>query len=183
LQQVDKPQVLYERPINLFVAAFIGSPPMNLVEGHLKPAQDGAATVIFGGQHLSLGASIVDQHPGLQVAMTSGAAIAVGIRPEDLEDATLLPGDRDQQLEVTVRRVAALGAEVEIHFDLDAPPIATEEARLAKGESMEDIPRRSTTTCIASLNPRTTIQAEEVVLLTVDVSRMHFFDLTTGQRI
>jgi multiple sugar transport system ATP-binding protein len=183
LQQVDKPQTVYERPINLFVAAFIGSPPMNLLEGHLKPAEHGGATLVLGGQQLTLSSSIVDQQGGLRDAISSGVAIAVGIRPEDLEDANLLPGDRDQQLEIAVRRVAALGAEVEIHFDLDAAPIATEEARLAKGESIEDAPHKSSTTCIASLNPRTTIQAGDVVLLTVDVSRMHFFDLATGQRI
>ncbi len=182
LQQVDKPQVLYEQPVNLFVAAFIGSPPMNLVEGHIKPSDSGAIVTI-GGQQLALPTSVIELHPGLRDTMTSGSPIAIGIRPEDLEDAWLRPANRAVQLEVTVGRVAALGAEVEIHFLLDAPPIGTEEARLAKGESIEDAPRSSTTGCLASLNPRTTVQSGDRVLLTVDVSRMHFFDQTTGLRI
>ncbi len=182
LQQVDTPKVLYERPGNLFVAAFIGSPPMNLLEGRIEPSESGAV-IVLGQQLLTITSALVDLHPRLRDVMETGAPIAIGIRPEDLEDASLLPADRCLQLEVKARRVASLGSEVEIYFDLDVPPIATEEARVAKGEAIEVVSHKTTATCIASLNPRTTVQEGETLLLTVDMARMHFFDKASGLRM
>jgi multiple sugar transport system ATP-binding protein len=182
LQQVDPPQSLYDRPMNLFVAAFIGSPPMNLVEAHLTACESGVE-VILGDQTLLLPAESRDSHPGMSELINSQAAVVVGIRPEDLEDADLLPSERSSQIEVKVNRVASLGSEVEIHFGLDVPPVATEEARVAKGEAIELVPTEKHATCIATLNPRTKVRPGDLLRLTVDLTRMHFFDRTTGLRI
>jgi multiple sugar transport system ATP-binding protein len=183
MQQIDAPQTIYEQPANLFVAAFIGSPPMNLMEGHVR-REDRGAVVVLGDQNLLLEPSVLDIHPRLQSIIDTDAMVAVGIRPEDLEDSVLFPSNREQQLEVKIDRVASLGAEVEVHFGLDCREIATEEARLPKGETVESRRLRDPhVTCVGTLNPRTKVRPGETVLLSVDTMRMHFFDPATGLRL
>ena len=94
LQQVDAPQKLYDRPANLFVGGFIGSPAMNLVEATLEHA-DGALVAVAGSQRIALGEETLSARPGLKDYQ--GRAVILGIRPEDLEDAELEP-DREQTL-------------------------------------------------------------------------------------
>jgi multiple sugar transport system ATP-binding protein len=182
LQQVDHPQAIYDRPVNLFVAAFIGSPPMNLVEARLETV-DGRVCAVIGSQRLTLDQKLVEEHRLLIPFIDSEEAIAVGIRPEDIEDAKLAPSPADQQLEVHIDRVASLGADVEVYFELDAAAIPTDEARVAKGEAVvvpESVERAS---CVATLSPRTTIVEGATARLTVDTSRMHFFDPETRLRL
>jgi multiple sugar transport system ATP-binding protein len=121
LQQVDRPQVLYDRPANLFVAGFIGSPAMNLVVAELGE-RDGSVSVRFGPHELP-----VTGRPELRAH--AGRRIALGIRPEDIRGA----GD-GAPLEVTVDIKEDMGAEVYLHFAVDAPPVRTEELREIVGE-------------------------------------------------
>src|SRR5918993_416284 len=125
LQQVAAPQELYDRPVNLFVGGFIGSPAMNLVEARLERS-DGTLAAVTGGQRIALGDETLSARPALKDY--EGKDVILGIRPEDLEDAELEP-DRDQTLEGEVELTEALGSEIMAHFSIDAPPAITDEVR------------------------------------------------------
>src|SRR5262249_28081948 len=115
LQQVDIPQTLYDQPANAFVAGFIGSPAMNLVRARLT-GSDGAATVELGEIVLPLPRSVLARRPG--VAAYVGREVIVGIRPEDIEDASLVPSANGSSLPVRVTLAESLGSEVIAHFPL-----------------------------------------------------------------
>src|SRR6476620_3094531 len=123
LQQIGAPQHLYDEPTNVFVAAFIGSPSMNLYEGVV--ALDGENSVQIGDQRVALAPETLEKHPALQ--SYDGQRVVVGIRPEDFEDATVVTDDPpDRRLKGTVRLVEALGSELVVHFDLaDAQPVSS----------------------------------------------------------
>ncbi|HEX7247704.1 MAG TPA: sn-glycerol-3-phosphate ABC transporter ATP-binding protein UgpC, partial [Actinomycetota bacterium] len=127
LQQVDAPQALYERPANLFVAGFIGSPAMNLVDAVLD--RDGDRTTLrFGSNELQLDDGVFDRYPGL--ANYVGRTVVVGIRPEDLDDAALVSGAAaGQRMTASVDLLEALGSEVLAHFTIDAPPVVTDDTK------------------------------------------------------
>ena len=120
LQQVAAPQELYDRPVNLFVGGFIGSPAMNLVEAKLERV-DGGLAAVAGSQKIALGDETLSARPGLK--SYEGRDVILGIRPEDLEDAELEP-DRpgDQTVSGEVELTEALGSEIMAHFSIDAPP-------------------------------------------------------------
>jgi multiple sugar transport system ATP-binding protein len=125
LQQVATPQELYARPINLFVAGFIGSPAMNFVEGELRRS-DGRLEVEFGGQRLSVDEKEAALHGGL--GGDGARKVIVGMRPEHLEDAALasdVPQNRRFRGRVQLRE--ALGAEVVVHFQVEAAPAVTDQ--------------------------------------------------------
>ena len=127
LQQVDTPQYLYEHPNNLFVAGFIGSPSMNLVEAELK-LTDGGGTVSFAGQSLSLPKETIGERPGLRAY--DGKGLILGIRPEDMEDAALLTdAPADRRLKAPVVLTEALGADVVAHVTIAAPAVMTEDVK------------------------------------------------------
>src|SRR5690349_12474961 len=111
LQQVAPPQVLYDRPANLFVAEFIGSPAMNLVEAELRRA-NGGFVVRLGESELHVDESVAAGRPGL--AAFEGRRIAVGIRPEDMEDAAVAPSEQRLRARVDIRE--DMGSEVYLHF-------------------------------------------------------------------
>ncbi len=185
LQQVDTPQFLYDHPHNLFVAGFIGSPAMNMVEATLTRS-DGAGAVEFGGIRLGIPDQVFAERPGLKAY--EGKRVVVGIRPEDMEDATLVadaPADRRIRSDVLLRE--ALGADVLVHFTIKAPPVATEDTRELAGDvgqealaAVERQARTGETTFLARLNPRTGARRGQPIELAVDVHRMHFFDPETG---
>jgi multiple sugar transport system ATP-binding protein len=174
LQQVDTPQNLYRHPANLFVAAFIGSPPMNLVEAEIG---DGAAR--FAGFSVPIGASAVGAY--------NGGSVILGIRPSDIEDASLWHGEELPTIEVTADVTEELGSEVNVIFRVDAPPVATEEIRAATDEDDEQILLRvdeqPTAVFCARVDARTHIVPGERITLTLDPSRFHFFDPDTGLAI
>jgi multiple sugar transport system ATP-binding protein len=127
LQQLDTPQGLYQHPVNLFVAGFIGSPAMNLVEARVE-ASDGATWVSFGDQRMRLDQMEVATHPALRAY--EGRTIALGMRPEAMEDATVereFPPERRIRAIVDLRE--DLGAEVLVHFGVNASPVVTEDTR------------------------------------------------------
>jgi multiple sugar transport system ATP-binding protein len=187
LQQVAEPQALYDSPENLFVAGFIGSPAMNMVEASLI-ADDGKGRVEFGGLQLDLLESTLNERPGLRAY--AGRKLAIGVRPEDIEDPEYLPpGAPDTRIPVTVEVREAMGPEIFAHFTVDAPPVMTEDTKdLAadKGLDSEDVEGQAETGSakfVGRLNPRTSAVRGRAMELAIDVRRLHFFDLETGRAI
>ena len=188
LQQVDTPQTLYENPVNLFVAGFIGSPAMNLLEATLAPAGDGL-DVEVGGFRLPVPAEILSQYPRLREF--DGRKIVLGIRPEDMEDASLVsdaPAERRISSVVDLRE--ALGSDVVIHFAMQAPHAITEDVKelaIDVGqEALEKVKQGAEggqSEVIARLNPRTEAQKGGRIELVVDTHRLHFFDPDDGSAI
>ena len=122
LQQVAPPQELYDNPVNIFVAGFIGSPAMNMLEATIE--RDGAGLVAHvGNAQLPLSAETLARHPGL--AAFESRSVVLGVRPEDLEDAALAEAGPRLRGRVTLRE--ALGSEVLVHFDVDARRAMTDE--------------------------------------------------------
>jgi len=191
LQQIDAPQRLYERPGNLFVAGFIGSPSMNMVEADLT-REDGGLFVSFGSNRLSVDDAVVAERPGVRAY--EGQRVIIGIRPENMEDAAItpnIPDDRRMKANVVLRE--ALGAEVLIHFTVDAPPVLTEDTRELVGaqagpmahtnvavEELEKAAEIGTSTFVARLDPRTRATERQSIELAVDTARLHVFDPQTG---
>jgi multiple sugar transport system ATP-binding protein len=187
LQQVASPQELYDDPANLFVAGFIGSPAMNMIEADVVH-ENGAARLEFGGLRLGLLDSTLEERPRLREYL--GRKVVIGIRPEDIEDPEYLAaGAPDVRIPVLVEVREAMGSEVYAHFRVDAPPVLTEDTRdLAADHGLEDLElegegQTGTAMFVARLNPRTTAVRGKPMELEVDVRRLHFFDPETGQAI
>ena len=186
LQQVDAPQVLYERPANLFVAGFIGSPAMNLVDAAFDRDSD-RLTVTFGSNELELDPRVLDRLPALK--RYDGRRVVVGIRPEDLDDASLSSGAPEgRRLHASVDLLEALGSEVLAHFTVDAPPVVTDDTKelvrdLGGPVGLEARAEEGTSSFVARLDPRTTARRGEPLEMVVDVERLHFFDLDDGSAI
>ncbi len=176
LQQVDAPQALYDHPNNIFVAAFIGSPSMNLLNSEIVDT-DGARTVTIGSQSVALDPEVFEQRPALRNYV--GMPVVVGIRPEDLDDPVLSPEfGPDRHIGVDIELVESLGSEVLVHFRVDATA-----ADPGDPDALDEVGTTGTTMCIAKLEPRTTIRLGQPATLAVDTSRMHFFDVDTGNAI
>ena len=186
LQQVDNPQTLYEHPINLFVAGFIGSPAMNLMEARIT-GTDGGVSVDVAGFRLPVPAELLDARPGLR--RFAGNKVVLGIRPEDMEDASLVSdAPAERRIKAVVELREALGSDVVVHFFLDTPPAITEDVReLAVDvghEALEKLEQSADrVNVLARLNPRTSARAAEAIDLVVDTHRLHFFDPDTGSAI
>ena len=185
LQQVDIPQVLYDEPVNLFVAGFIGSPAMNMIEATLD-RDDAGWGVSFAGIRLGLDDETVSHRAAL--ARFEGRQVIAGIRPEDMEDAAIHDDARpDRVLTARVDLREALGSEVLVHFTVDAPPVLTEDTReLARDAGVGELEterHEGRSPFVARLSPRTEAQERQDIQLVVDTSRMHFFDPETGSGI
>jgi multiple sugar transport system ATP-binding protein len=189
LQQVDSPQVLYERPVNLFVAGFIGSPAMNLLEATLVRS-NGSIAARLGDATLMIDDEVLSERPALKGYVER--PVIIGIRPEDMEDASLVAeAPRDRRLRSTVELREALGSDVVVHFGIEAKTAVTEDVKeLAADvgtEVLEQIEAQSRkgghSTVLARLNPRTRAQKGGEVELFVDTRRMHFFDPDDGSGI
>jgi len=183
LQQVARPQVLYERPANLFVAGFIGSPAMNLVEATLA-GEDGRLHARFGPHELQVPAEAASARPGLRDY--AGRRVALGIRPEDVATANGdVPDGRRLDVKVDIRE--DMGSEVFLHFAVDAPPVASAEVReLVGGEALaaaEEQTHHHGSPFIARVDRDTTVREGESVRLAVDTRRLHFFDVDSGDAI
>jgi multiple sugar transport system ATP-binding protein len=188
LQQVDTPQTLYEHPNNLFVAGFIGSPAMNLVDGQLEA--DGDQLLVKVAEfRLPVAPDVVASRPRLRNYV--GRTVVVGVRPEDMEDASLVAdAPAERRIKATVDLVEALGSDVVIHFRIAAPPALTEDAKeLASDvgqEALEKVTQEAAggeSTIVARLNPRTRANKGEDIELVVDTSRLHFFDPEDGSAV
>jgi multiple sugar transport system ATP-binding protein len=179
LQQYDTPRALYDRPANLFVATFIGSPSMNLYEGGLSAGSRPA--VVLGSQRLDLPAPVA-----ARVAAYQGRKVVVGIRPEDLVlpgrgagAGAGGPGGSGPGLAADVRLIEVLGSEEHVYFSIDATP-----AGQAAGESAEAvILAASAPNGVARLDAGAGVRAGDRVTFAVDPAGLYFFDPDTGQAI
>ncbi|MEU5691900.1 sn-glycerol-3-phosphate ABC transporter ATP-binding protein UgpC [Actinosynnema sp. NPDC020468] len=182
LQQVGPPQELYDRPVNLFVAGFIGSPGMNLVTARLDRDYEGRYWVALNADTLPLPDSVLHTRPAL--ADYAGREVILGIRPEDMEDAALADAGDGSILHSVADLVEAMGSDVLVHFPVDAPPAVTEDTRaLAEDTGTADLPKGRGTVLVGRFSPRTHIYEGEPVAAWVDTSRLHFFDPETGSSI
>jgi multiple sugar transport system ATP-binding protein len=188
LQQVDNPQVLYDRPVNLFVAGFIGSPAMNLVEAELQ-SSDRATFVNFGNFSLKVDDEVLGARPDLKGY--AGQKVILGIRPEDMNDANLVgeaPEDRRMSVRLDLRE--AMGSEVYAHFTVDAPPVVSDDTRElaadAGTEALEQLQMQegvNKAAFIGRFGPRTRVTEGTAMEVFVDTRALHLFDPVTGEGI
>jgi multiple sugar transport system ATP-binding protein len=161
---------------------------MNLMEATLQPGDDGTLVVELGGTQLPVPAETVAQRPGLRAY--SGRPIILGIRPEDLEDASLMAdAPPERRIRSTIDLREALGSDVLVHFTLDAAPAVTDDvvelavdAGHAGDEAVQHV-AADQAHVIARLNPRTRAANGEPIELEVDTRRLHFFDPDEGSAI
>jgi multiple sugar transport system ATP-binding protein len=184
LQQVDTPQVLYDQPVNEFVAGFIGSPSINLVESELARS-NGHLEVSLGEHRLAVDDQIARNRSGL--ADYVGRNIILGIRPEDFEDTRVEPdAPADRRIRVTADLTEPLGSEVLVHFSTEATGVVSSAAAADVGEDAEvrlgddeDVSTR----LIARVSPKSRVALGQDVELAVDTSRLYFFDPETRAAI
>jgi multiple sugar transport system ATP-binding protein len=191
LQQMAEPQKLYDAPKNLFVASFIGSPAMNIVEAKIERRGDALAAVL-GEQELPVPDEVARRRPAL--AGYAGRKLALGIRPEHMEDATMSRNGR-ARLRGHVLLTEALGSEILAHVEMKATPVVTEDvvegavvdeqeheiAADLLGDSGDGNEHR--TTFVGRLDAASTVKPDTDIELTVDTGKLQFFDLETGHAI
>ncbi|HSR83535.1 MAG TPA: sn-glycerol-3-phosphate ABC transporter ATP-binding protein UgpC [Streptosporangiaceae bacterium] len=175
LQQIASPQELYRNPANLFVAGFIGSPPMNLLDAKLERGADGhgGPQVIFGGHRLGIQAQVTGGRSGLQRYL--GRDVVLGVRPEHLSDAALKRDvDAASVLELPVRLREELGSDVQIHCGIGSAAHHDDAAA-------PDV--TSLATLVARMDPQTALAEGQIAKVHVETTRLHFFDPATGLAI
>ena len=174
LQQVDAPENLYANPDNVFVAAFIGSPSMNLFEGVVsRDGSTGAYSVQLGSQSIAVPTEAIEARPAL--ASYLDQPVVVGIRPEDLDDATIFPDHPgDQRIHATIDVREALGAETLVHFGVDAPHVDSGDP-----DALDELGDESSSRCTGRFSPLTEANVGETIQITVNASKFHFFDKTS----
>jgi multiple sugar transport system ATP-binding protein len=175
LQQVGAPQDLYENPVNLFVAGFIGSPAMNFM-----PAQ-------VEGDNVKLPMADVRVGGSLARAVQGGRGVIAGIRPEHFEDAGLVGEDKrghGTTFRATIDMIESMGSELYVHFSVEHEGVESEElAELAQDAGTADVPSAGPGKIVARLDPASKVRQGEEAELWVDTDRIHFFDAATGGRI
>src|SRR5262249_18178854 len=184
LQQVAPPETLYDRPVNLFVGGFIGSPAMNMVEVALEQSNGTLEAVMGSGGRLALREETLSQHPALRGY--AGREVVLGIRPEDLEDASLVQGDVPH-LKGKVELREALGSEVLVHFAIDAKQAVTDEVReLARDVGDDRTVKQleagmpATATIGGPVRPPSRVREGDAIEAAIDTRALHFFDPETG---
>jgi multiple sugar transport system ATP-binding protein len=186
LQQVAAPEELYHRPLNMFVGGFIGSPAMNMLEAWVE-RRNGSIEVVVGNSRIVLTEETLAAHP--QLAAYEHRSLVLGIRPESLEDAALVDGDRPRlRGEVELRE--ALGSEMLVHFSIAARPAVTDEVReLAEdvgddrvlGQLEEGVPAHAT--LVGRFSPDTRVREGDSIEVAVYERALHFFDAESGLAI
>jgi multiple sugar transport system ATP-binding protein len=180
LQQADTPQTLYDNPVNQFVAGFIGSPSINLVEAELERA-DGGLWVKFGEHRLPIDDKLASRHSGLEGYV--GKTVMLGIRPEDFEDIALEPDTPpERRLKTICDLTEPLGSEVLVHFTVSATG-AVHDAAAAEGIATDTTVEEGKTRMVARVSPRTRIAEGQPIELAVDTNRLYFFDPETTASI
>jgi multiple sugar transport system ATP-binding protein len=185
LQQVAPPQEIYTRPVNLFVASFIGSPAMNVVEADLHREPDGLRAR-FGPHDVRIAPGLVAERPALE--SYDGRRVVLGVRPQNVEDAALVdPGDTDSTIEGDVELRENLGPEVDVHVGINAPVPAL-EAVIEATESADTtgeagVAGRPEGIFVARLGADTQAREGAAVKLWLDPRALHFFDPDSGLAI
>jgi multiple sugar transport system ATP-binding protein len=183
LQQVDTPQYLYEAPVNLFVAGFIGSPAMNFVTAEL--VRDDVPAACFAGCKLPVPDEVLEAKPGL--ADYFGKKIILGIRPSDFEDASLGNASLGT-MRVTAGVTEELGSEIHVIFTIDAPPV--QHASIAQATETRDDEDEASAALVggkslwtARVSARSRVQRGEPLELAIDTHYLQFFDPGSGLSI
>ncbi|HEY3921383.1 MAG TPA: sn-glycerol-3-phosphate ABC transporter ATP-binding protein UgpC [Gaiellaceae bacterium] len=185
LQQVADPQTLYDRPVNLFVAGFIGSPAMNMIEATLERSNGGYAAVV-GEQRIGIDQEAIVSHPAL--AKFDGRNVVLGIRPEDLEDAALATSaPADRRLHGKVELTEALGSEIMVHFSIDAKQAVTEDVRelaqdVGDERAVAELAQGAgdSADLVGRFGARSRVKTGDTTEVVVDSRSLHFFDPETG---
>jgi multiple sugar transport system ATP-binding protein len=183
LQQVASPQELYDRPVNLFVGGFIGSPAMNMLDATIERS-NGHVVANFGSQRLALEDHVLESHPALRGY--EGKQVIVGIRPEDLEDAAQARDSApNRRLRGKVDLREALGSEIMVHMQVDARAAQTDDVReLREDVGVEpasgDDGGEQHATIVGRFTPRSRVAVGDEAEAVVDTSNLHFFDPETG---
>jgi len=194
LQQIAPPQELYDRPVNIFVAGFIGSPAMNLMMGTVT-STDGELAVTLGSQSVRLPASLLQTRPALRNYLDQ--PVVVGVRPEDLDDAAInsdamgsdvgRPGDGAAVLHAVADLIEPLGSDLIVHLSIDAEPVQGNDDIDELAKDAGDPPgagqsaaQRTSTTLVARFNPRSAAVLGEPLTVRIDTERLHYFDPGTG---
>jgi multiple sugar transport system ATP-binding protein len=179
LQQFDVPQTLYDEPVNLFVAEFIGSPAMNLVGADLI-SSDGGFEAKFGEHRLEVDQAVLDARPALRGF--EGKRIILGIRPEDLEQVDGGLGEHGISAVVDIRE--DMGSEVFVHFGVGAPPVRGKDVQAAVGaeavEATAEQARKHGSLFVARLSRGTPLREGDRIELVAAPDRLHFFDPETS---
>ncbi len=185
LQQVDTPQTLFERPVNLFVAGFIGSPAMNFVSADL--VRDDGPAVTFAGYKLSVPPEEIENSPGLSNYF--GKKVILGIRPSDFEDDSLSEvSNGGGKISVTTNVTEELGSEIHVIFTIDAPPV--EHASITEASASDDGDDETVAALIggktlwtARVSARSRVRPGQPIDLAVDTHNLQFFDPDSGLSI
>jgi multiple sugar transport system ATP-binding protein len=176
LQQVDTPQNLYDHPVNVFVAAFIGSPSMNLFEAQVDITGD-TGTIRLGSHVLGLSPECLMKQPKLRDY--SGRPVIVGIRPEDYEDAAFAPEvPESQRIMSKVTLLEALGSEIMAHFHIDAPTVDSGDP-----DAVEEKAGAGQANAVGRFSPRSQARMGQELEIAVSTENMHFFDPDTRNTI
>jgi multiple sugar transport system ATP-binding protein len=183
LQQVDTPQHLFESPVNLFVAGFIGSPAMNFVDAELT--RDDGPSVAFAGYKFPVPGTLLDNRPGLDQYF--GRKVILGIRPSDFEDATLAD-DSWARMPVKVGVTEELGSEIHVIFTIDAPQV--EHASITDAATGDDGQDESVSALVGGkslwtgrVSARSKVHPNSPIELAVDTNQLQFFDADSGLSI
>jgi multiple sugar transport system ATP-binding protein len=178
LQQCEAPQQLYDRPTNLFVASFIGSPAMNLVQAEIRADGDGLLCRAAGSELRLRG-----ELSALRVY--AGRRVALGVRPEHVRPAD---GEGGLRLTGTVVLTESLGSTLLVHADVEGAPVTTSEVLegLVGGDPSDAVQLQGghdSVRVIGSFEPDRAVRQGDTVELALDPRRLHFFDLETGRAI
>ena len=180
LQQVGPPTDLFDRPVNLFVAGFIGSPAMNLMYGTLE--NRGQDVWLKAGEYeMRVDQRSLDGHPGLENRMNE--ELVVGIRPNSLEAAAVTGPDAERTIRAEVEATEMLGAETFVHFSGKRPPVITPDIEELLADTGQASSLGNTTAFVARVSPDVRVKRGESIDLIVDTAKLHFFDKDTGDRI
>ncbi|HVF12946.1 MAG TPA: sn-glycerol-3-phosphate ABC transporter ATP-binding protein UgpC [Acidimicrobiales bacterium] len=188
LQQVGTPSELYDEPVNLFVAGFIGSPAMNMVtarlERHAGEGDEDQVVARFGDSRLVFPPEMVARRPAVEGYIDR--EVVLGIRPEDLEDAAIADSHWST-ISGEVRLTEALGSEIVAHFDIAARPAVTEAARELAADVGDEVAferlEQESTTFVGRFGPRSDVKAGERIEVAVDTRALHVFDPGTALAI
>jgi multiple sugar transport system ATP-binding protein len=184
LQQIAPPQVLYDRPTNLFVAGFIGSPAMNFLGATLRHSASGEWALEMGPHSLTVPKSVIRARPAL--ARYVDQPVIVGVRPEDIEDAAIAGEAEGRSLAAVAELVEPLGADLIAHLSLDVPPPSGHELldELARDGGEAPLPgEENRSMMVARLSPRSSAGGGYRIVVTIDTERLHMFAPDSGEAI
>ena len=170
MQQVDTPQNLYDYPINLFVASFIGTPQMNFFKESTLTSKDGDVYVNFiGGNSIRIPESIVARIPNINEYLDTGKLVTLGVRPEDIhQDQMFVANSPETIVKAKIVVIEKLGAETQIYCELDL-----------ENAEKEDSVIDSSTQMIAKISSRAVVALNDVIELAFDANHIHLFDAET----